>query len=251
MHMALGAFFSAMEVIPLLLLTFEAWRFMRLGAQAANTSVLHAASSFFPHKWSVMFLHEAPYTMTVPLMVLAVLSAFGGFLGVPYSLGGFLSAHPNLLDNWLDPVFAQSREVLKIAETNEVHMIEYILMAASVVIALIAVYLANRLYSKGDLDKATSIASGVKPVHRLLLNKYYLDEIYFALIINPFMWLSRNILWKVFDAKIIDGLVNGAALVTMKAADYARRIQSGIAQNYAVVMMGGIIIIIAWLLFAI
>ncbi len=55
-HMALGAFFSAMEVIPLVLLTFEAWRFMRLGAYRAGRSVLSTSSEAFPHKWAVMFL---------------------------------------------------------------------------------------------------------------------------------------------------------------------------------------------------
>jgi NADH-quinone oxidoreductase subunit L len=82
----------------------------------------------------------------------------------------------------------------------------------------------------------------------LLKHKYYVDEIYDALFVRPLMWLSENFFWKIFDVKIIDGLVNGSAKFLGGIASVLRRWQTGIVQNYAVTVVLGLIIILGYLL---
>jgi NADH-quinone oxidoreductase subunit L len=195
--------------------------------------------------------HESPKTMTVPLMILAFLSIVGGFLGIPYALGGFFSHSPNLLENWLHPIFMQSNEVMEIAEGHSIHTIEYIMMLISIVIAVLAIITAKKFYGDEKWTQPRRLASGNKGIYKLLLNKYKLDEVYFNLIVDPLIITSRKFFWKVIDVKIIDGLVNNSAGLTIEIGNAIRRIQTGIAQNYALVMFGGIILILAYILFRI
>ena len=81
-----------------------------------------------------------------------------------------------------------------------------------------------------------------------LLDKYRLDNLYFMLIVDPILLSSESFLWKVFDMKVIDGFVHGSARFTTAAGELARKLQSGIVQNYAFLMLTGIVIIIGWLL---
>jgi NADH-quinone oxidoreductase subunit L len=191
--------------------------------------------------------HESPKTMTIPLIILAVLSAIGGFLGIPYALGFWFSHNPNMLESWLNPVFAQATEILKRPEVQQVHSIEYLLMLISVAIAVTGIYLANKFYSDEEWSMPRAFAERYKPMYNLLLNKYFLDEGYFAAIVNPLLVLSQSFLWKIFDAKIIDGFVNGSAKIAVASGERVRKIQTGVAQNYAILMIGGIIVILAWL----
>ncbi|MER3330008.1 MAG: NADH-quinone oxidoreductase subunit L, partial [Candidatus Kapaibacterium sp.] len=105
--LAIAAFFTAFYMFRLLFLTFH-------GKERFDADHVHP--------------HESPKSMTIPLIVLAVLSALGGFIGIPYALGYFFSDHPNLLENFLSPVFAQADHILGVGG-HEVHAIEYILMA--------------------------------------------------------------------------------------------------------------------------
>ncbi len=192
--------------------------------------------------------HESPKTMTIPLIILAVLSAIGGFLGIPYALGFWFSHNPNLMESWLNPVFAQAHEILKRPEVHEVHSIEYLLMVISVAVAVTGIYLANKFYNDEEWSMPRAFAERYKPMYNLLWNKYFLDEGYFAAIVNPLLSLSQGFLWKIFDVKIIDGFVNGSAKLTVSVGQKIRKIQTGVAQNYAILMIGGIIIILAWLI---
>ncbi len=190
--------------------------------------------------------HESPLTMTFPLMVLALLSVVGGFLGVPEALGGH--SIPNLLEHWLEPVFKQGQEILHRPEVHEVHSIEYILMAASLAVAIVGILVATSMYKKAS-NKPTEYAERFKGLYTLLWNKYFLDEFYHKVFVNSFFALSNSFLWKIFDVKIVDGVVNGTAQLIERGAQGLRRLQSGVAQNYAVLMVAGIVAIVSFMVF--
>lgn len=189
--------------------------------------------------------HESPISMTFPLMVLAVLSVFGGFLGIPYALS-FGGSIPNILEHWLEPIFAPAMEILHRPEVHEAHPIEYILMAASLGIAIMGIMLAGKFY-KTESDKPQEMATRFSGMYKVLWNKWFIDEIYQGLFVNTIYTLSNSFLWKIFDVKIVDGIVNGSARVVAESGELLRKIQSGIAQNYALMMMVGIVVILVWL----
>ncbi len=186
--------------------------------------------------------HESPKTMTIPLIILAVLSVFGGFLGVPHVLESVFHM-PNFLEHWLAPVFAGGARLLP-SHTGEHTSTEVMLMVISTVVAISGILLARFVYSKG-LDRAQGFATSFKGLYTLLYRKYFVDEVYNLAIVGPIVALSRDFLWKIFDVVIVDGVVNGSAKVVSATAGVLRKAQSGIAQNYALVMMAGIVILIA------
>lgn len=190
--------------------------------------------------------HESPATMTIPLVVLAVLSALGGLLGVPHVIGHALHI-PNLLEGWLKPIFAVSNERFLTQHVGGHTTIEIGLMVASSLLAVIGIMFARSIYSQG-LSKATAMAGKMSGLYKLLLNKYYVDEVYNMLVAGPILAASRDFLWKVVDVVVIDGVVNGSAKSMGAAAGVLRRLQSGVAQNYALVMMIGIVIMLAMVL---
>ena len=181
--------------------------------------------------------HEAPKTMTVPLMILAGLSIVGGFVGFPHWSG---------IEHWLDPVFSSAQYKLMSGELSG-GIMEYLLMAVSVGIAAAGIYAARWIYLQ-RIEIAASLQQRYPKVYRLLLNKYYVDEVYDAVIVEPAVKSSEEILWKVVDVTIIDGMVNGSARVVGAIAQTLRKIQTGVAQFYAVVFIGGILFVITWLL---
>ncbi|MFN4986639.1 MAG: NADH-quinone oxidoreductase subunit L [Ignavibacteria bacterium] len=189
--------------------------------------------------------HESPATMTIPLIVLAVLSAFGGLLGVPHVIGHALHI-PNLLEGWLEPIFAVSNEMLP-KHTGDHTALEIGLMVASSVLAVVGIMYARSIYSQG-LTKASAMADKMSGAYKLLFNKYYVDEIYNMLVAGPILTASRDFLWKIVDVVVIDGVVNGSAKSMGAAAGVLRRMQTGVAQNYALVMMIGIVIMLAMVL---
>ena len=192
----------------------------------------------FPHDTHP---HEAPSSMTIPLMVLAALALVGGFIGIPRSLFG-----GNAIEQWLEPVFASANSKLMISE-HKVVWSEYALMTLSVVVALAGVYAARIIYLK-RMEIATAFVERYNKVYTLILNKYYVDEAYDKAVVNPIFIVSDKFLWKGIDVRVIDGLVNGSAGLVAKTAQGLRKIQSGIAQNYAIIFIGGIIFILTWLL---
>ena len=96
-----------------------------------------------------------------------------------------------------------------------------------------------------DTGKPESIAKAAGPIYTTLWNKYYVDELYAAVIIAPLMWISRNVLWKVVDVEIVDGAVNGLARGASEIGDASRHTQSGNTRSYAVWVVIGAIVIIA------
>lgn len=186
--------------------------------------------------------HESPKTMTVPLVLLAFLSVAGGWVGIPASLGGV-----NLFERWLEPVFEPALQIIA-SHQNESHATEYILMVLSVVIAVSSILLARMIYLKRT-DLSSNIAAKFQFLHKILANKYYVDELYDAAVVLPVVRTSNKLLWKVFDIRIIDGAVNGTARLMNWMADVLRRLQGGVVQGYALAFVMGIVIILGIMLF--
>jgi len=187
--------------------------------------------------------HESPKMMTVPLILLAVLSAIGGFIGIPEIFSG---EHGNLFHTWLAPVF-KTAELKLMHGGSHSHLEEIILMLVSVLAAVSAILYARKVYLKKP-EIASKTASKFKGAYNLLLNKYFLDETYDTVIVNPLVKGSESILWKFADNKIIDGLINGIAKLIGNISGSIKKIQTGIAQSYALVMVLGILIALLWII---
>jgi len=187
--------------------------------------------------------HESPKLMTVPLIVLAVLSAVGGFIGIPELFSG---EHGNLFHTWLAPVF-KTAEIKLMHGGGHSYLEEILLMIVSVIAAVGAIFYARNIYLKKP-EIAEKTASKFKGIYNILLNKYKLDEVYDATIVNPLVKGSENILWKIADNKIIDGLINGLAKLIDNISGTIKKIQTSIAQSYALVMVLGILIALFWII---
>lgn len=172
-------------------------------------------------------IHESPVSMTFPLIVLAILSAIGGIIGIPEALGG-----SHWLSHWLEPVIKHTGE-------SPDHATEYMLMAVSVAGVIISIGLAYFKYIKQshvpvpDETKRPLLAN-------LSYNKFYFDEIYDALIRKPLDVLS-GFFYKIFDNKVIDGIVNGFGQGATEASKGLRLLQSGNVGFYIFMMVVGII----------
>jgi len=188
-------------------------------------------------------VHESPYSMTVPLMLLAVLSVAGGWVGIPEALGGH-----NYFEEWLAPVFAHGAEGAAHGGAHGSAALEYLLMAGSVGVALCGIGLAWVLY-RLRTEAPGEIADRVPGLYDLVLNKYYVDEIYDVAvvrkIVNGSIWL-----WEAFDAAFIDGIVNGIAALVKGAGKGTRRLQTGVVGNYAFSLLLGAVILVGFLLFS-
>ncbi|MBS1528233.1 MAG: NADH-quinone oxidoreductase subunit L, partial [Bacteroidetes bacterium] len=177
-------------------------------------------------------LHESPPTMTIPLIVLAILSIIGGFIGVPETLGGH-----HWLEHFLAPVFEPSAKLLP--HTSSVASTEIILMVASVAGAVLALIYAYVRYVKNghvpvkDGEDRPALAS-------LSYHKFYIDEIYDWLIRKPLDALSV-FFYKVVDLLAIDGFVNGLGKITVGASKSFRLLQAGSVGFYIFMMVIGII----------
>ncbi|HEX8377414.1 MAG TPA: NADH-quinone oxidoreductase subunit L [Pedobacter sp.] len=177
-------------------------------------------------------LHESPGSMTFPLIVLAALSVVGGFLGVPEVLGG-----SHWLANFLSPVFQESTN--RAASVALDHSTEYLLMAVSVVGALIAAGIAYVKYAKNNHVPLAENGDR-SALAKLSYNKYYLDEIYDTIITKPLNILS-GFFYKVVDKAAIDGLVNGLGKATIEAGKGLRLLQSGNIGFYIFMMVASIV----------
>lgn len=187
--------------------------------------------------------HESPSVMTIPLMILAFLSLFGGYVGIPQIFSG---EGGNLFEKWLSPVYKTAEEKI-IHFSVHSHYEEILLMAASVIFALSAIYFALYIYAKKP-SIAKTISERFKSFYNILLNKYYVDEIYETAIVKPIQAGSEKVLWKFTDSMIIDGIVNGSAKLIDIISSRIRKIQTGVAQFYAVVMMAGIALVLLWII---
>ncbi len=195
-------------------------------------------------------LHESPFSMTGPLMALATLSLLGGWLGVSPLVGDLFGGMPNILEHWLEPVFEHSHEIV-MAQAGMMHYshgVEWTLMGVSVAVALGGICLAYYIYMQHFDELPAKLAKMYDIHYRLVYNKYYVDEIYYYMIVLPIYHLSV-FLWKVIDAFCIDGIgVNGPGWLVKKTSGGVRLVQNGYVQTYGAFMLLGLVAILYFFL---
>ena len=207
-------------------------------------------------------LHDAPPAMALVLIVLAIGSVFAGFVGVPHILGG-----DNRIERFLKPSF----DAHAMASATEFQVIEgrpgaaapaagetatpegtapepneWLLMAISVGVAVAGIGLAAYFWLF-NRAAAARIARGSAAVYTLVLNKYYIDELYDALVVQPIKFMSL-LLWKGADVALIDGSVNGVGSLVTATSNRLRRLQSGSIRAYAASLFVGVVLILGWYL---
>ena len=226
--------------------------------------------------------HESPWPMALPLVVLAIGSVLAGYVGVPHALGGsnaietFLhpSFHPAAVHGSAEsgrdgspsrPSAADAAAVTEHAAVAdhapaaaehgapaahhdpEKDRLELTLIAVSTTLAFLGIGLAAFFFLKRP-DAAESAARSLAPVHTLLLNKYYVDEIYDAAIVHPLRDGSASVLWKTVDARVIDGAVNGTGHLVRESAGLLRLLQTGSVRMYAASLFTGVLLVLGYFL---
>jgi NADH-quinone oxidoreductase subunit L len=184
-------------------------------------------------------VHESPKSMLVPLMILAVLSIIGGWMAAPEFLG-----KPDYFARFLDPVFMQGTVAAAEAAEPARNTLEAPLAVVAVFTALVGLLVAWWLYLRQP-GKPEQLAKSMRGLYNTLLHKYYVDEIYAAVIVKPLLWISTNVLWQTVDVRAIDATVNGIAEGAMGVGDGVRHTQSGNTRSYAVWVVIGALVVIA------
>lgn len=182
-------------------------------------------------------LHESPWQMTVPLIVLAVLAAIGGGLNVPEALGG-----SQVLAHFMEPVFADSTAVAGSFHLD--HSIEYILMGISAAAAIaVAIVAYHKYVNKGTIPAADGQESGA--LYNLSYRKFYIDELYNSLVVKPLDSVSK-VFYSVVDKAGIDGFVNSVGGFFLTSGKGIRQLQSGHVGFYIFMMVLGVIAVMLY-----
>jgi NADH-quinone oxidoreductase subunit L len=200
-------------------------------------------------------IHESPKVMTIPLVILAVLSVIGGWVGIPKVLGG-----ENRFEQWMEPVFGHPKEA-SVPAINFVTKayaagaggaqaqsgsMEGTLMIGAIIVALLGIFIAYYLYIKRT-ELPERFVKRFPRLFRTVNNKYYVDELYYAVFVRGLLGLGW--FWKrVVDEIIIDGIVNGIAYVLKGLGSLIRLVQAGYVQGYAFGMIAGAIAVLGYLI---
>jgi len=268
---AVTALLTAVYMTRLMVMTF--WGSERFGAQVDNLrdenhhAQAHAQVNSLHHK-----PHESPLSMTIPLIVLAILSTVGGLVGVPYAISSLTGGHPeNYFERTLEPAVSLVPDQAESsrASTTELHWLspppqevdgkpavealresgtseaipnaseisqERLFTVISVVIAITGISIGWFMFQRQPL----------RHLLRLLENKYYVDEIYDAAVINPIHTMSREGLWRTFDLGVIDGLIHRLGQTVVDFGRTIRYMQIGFVRSYAAIILAGALIIIGY-----
>jgi len=199
--------------------------------------------------------HESPWIMLAPLVVLAVLSVVGGWVGIPHALGGH-----NQFDSFLAPVIQPTSEQLPAGaepghpgtppspeDLEHEKRMEWLLTGASVAAAGFGLFLAWLFYWKRR-DLPEKLAAAFGGLYDAVRDKYYVDELYDAAVVRPLVALSTAVFWRGVDVGMIDGTVNSAAQGARELSDGARRMQSGNIRSYAGWIATGAAAVMAYML---
>jgi NADH-quinone oxidoreductase subunit L len=189
-------------------------------------------------------VHESPKNMTIPLIVLAVLSVCGGWMAAPQFVGGI-----NHFEHFLEPVLSVASGPLAEGPQSAPSgpgIIEA-LMGAPVIAGLLGFLLAWWFYIQST-EAPKKLADMLSGLYKLLLGKYFIDELYRAVIVVPLVWISDKVLWHVVDEKAIDGTVNGVAFVSRETGDRLRRTSTGNIRSYATWIVVGVVVFTSLLL---
>jgi NADH-quinone oxidoreductase subunit L len=248
---AITALLTAIYMFRLVFLTFWGDR------QTSDASHRHALDDSHRHEsvpshghGAGSHLHDAPPAMALVLIVLAIGSVAAGWIGVPHVLGGH-----NELHAWLQPAFeAPARAGAEVAAAGEAGgeataeaNLELTLIGVSTVIAVLGILIAFRVWVKRRVI-AERFAATYPGLYKLLLNKYYVDELYDAVVVQPIKVVSTEGLWRGFDVKLIDGAVNGVGAIVDASATTLRRLQTGSVRTYAGSLFVGVIVILGYYL---
>jgi NADH-quinone oxidoreductase subunit L len=194
-------------------------------------------------------LHDAPAAMALALIVLAMGTVLAGYIGVSHGLGG-----DNRIADWLAPSFAPpARDAGAAAWAGQDHGaladvgLERIMTLVSTLVALGGIGLAAVLYLRRP-ETAEALRLRFPGIYRLLLNKYYVDEIYDAALIQPVRIVSEEGLWRGVDARLIDGAVNGMGASVQRLSGLMRRLQTGSVRGYAASVLVGVLVIVGYYL---
>ena len=186
-------------------------------------------------------VHESPKVMTVPLVILAILSVIGGYVGIP-------SEKLNVINKFMEPSFEAATSAIKAYAPQRYvsHYAEWIVMALSVVLALLGIYFAYLFYIKKPV-LAKGFTEKFPTIYDVVSNKYYYDDWNNYLVVQPLKRASTNFLWGFFDTKIIDGAVNGSAWLARSVGGLLRRLQSGYVFNYALAIVVGLVFVFGYI----
>jgi NADH-quinone oxidoreductase subunit L len=179
--------------------------------------------------------------MTVPLLLLAAGSVVAGWLGIVPFL------HSDWLGHFLAPVVADVGVEHGHAEHGA--GLEAFLVGASVLAGLLGILLAWLLYGRGrGVSADDALAARLPAVQRTLANKYYVDELYDAVVVRPLAWIAR-MCWKVIDTILINGSIHVGAFVTELTGDLGRFSTTGNVRNYALYFFAGVLLLFCWIVF--
>ena len=246
------AFLTATYMFRLLYLTFFGDR--RHGEQHADAGHGHGAHAHGQaHGHGAHGLHDAPPAMAIALVVLAIGSVVAGYVGIPNAIvhGG------NRIEAFLAPSFEAPVDVpagdagpgAAGMEQEEHHNVglELGLMALSTLVALAGIGVATSFFLRAP-ERAMAMSERFAGLHRLLLNKYWVDEIYDASIVQPVKRTSTSLLWRGLDAGLIDGTVNGVGLAVRGWSAVLRRMQTGSVRAYAMSLFVGALGVLSYYL---
>jgi len=222
--------FYAMGVVAALLTAFYMARLITMTFLGENRTGAQERSH----------LHDAPLVMTGPLVVLGVLSVIGGFINLPPFIGGGA-----LLEHWLEPVTEPGARFFGLEMPHG--QTELFLVGGAVLVGLLGLYAGYRATSSRRIPTAAE-APDETGIARVLNRKYYVDEIYDAVLVRPLVWLSRVVLWKGVDQGVVDGAaVNGTAKLSQGLGWLGSRLQTGQVGIYVVLFLVGAL----WILHAV
>jgi NADH-quinone oxidoreductase subunit L len=191
-------------------------------------------------------VHESPYSMTIPLLVLGLLSLIGGYIGIPAFMGKILGIYDS---NMFEEFLSSSILLDGIKRVEHPLFGQWALVGFSTAAALLGIGLAIYMYlikpySSDKLVKTPVIST----VYSCSYRRWFVDELYNIVFVRTFIFLSRDILWANLDVTIIDGAVNGVASVARRMANILRTAQAGILRFYAALMALGAVAILIYII---
>lgn len=194
-------------------------------------------------------LHETPALMWAPLIVLAFLSLFIGYLGVPAFLGEPLGIH-NYFHHYLETIIERptaSHDYWAFLDAHHSHALEWGLMGASTCTVFVAAFLAKSWYGSNSFATAEGLKSKNAGLHKLLSHKYYIDELYHKVFVTPLNEMS-SFLWKILDLRILVGFLNGVGQTLLGSSAVASFKSSGSLQSYLTIILLGVLALLGFFL---
>jgi NADH-quinone oxidoreductase subunit L len=243
---ALALLTSLLTAVYMFRLLFLAFHGQAAGSSAARES--DPSPDDHGGHGSAAHAHDAPRAMALALVVLAAGAIVAGYVGLPHALGG-----SNRFEQFLAPSFAahaagaEEASDHAVADDHGSAATELRLMAMSALVAAAGIAIAWFLFVS-NRDAASALAGRFRGLRRVLSNKYYVDEIYDAAIVQPILIVSEEGLWKKVDAQGIDGAVNGLGRAVRGASELVRRVQSGSVRTYAASLLAGVVLVLGYYL---